>query len=193
MKKDLLIKCVMKKWIQILSIMLICCFWSVSLTRAEEGFDFRKARWGMTIEETQKTETAQLVKKDSENGELTYTGKLLDKECTIVYKYKKEKLVECFYIFFNIEDGYFKYIFDTIDSQLSKKYTKEESNFIKYLIEIYNNDRTHITLASIKPKNGSNNIIVTYQEKNFSQEKSDEMNKKMMDNKKSRDKELEMF
>ena len=174
--------------------MLICCFGSVLIARAEEDFDFRKARWGMTIEEIQKTETAHFFEKDIKKGILIYTEKLLDEECAIVYNFKKGKLTHCNYLFFNIEDENSKLMFNTIDKQLSKKYTKEEnpSSHLK-IIEIYNNDRSHIVLASLKSEKGGRNIAVTYKEKNFYQDECDEENKKRMDDEKRRKKDLEMF
>lgn len=183
----------MKKWILILPIMLICCFGSVLVARAEEDFDFRKARWGMTIEEIQRTETAYF--KGIVDETLFYTEKLLDEECVIIYNFKKGKLIECNYMFFNIEDEHSKIIFDTINKQLSKKYTKEKDQFYLFnkIYARYNNDRSHIKLASLKSEKGGRNIIVSYEEKNFYQDKCDEENKKRMDNEKRRKKDLEMF
>ena len=85
-------------------------------------------------------------------------------------------------------------MFDTIDKQLSKKYIKEKQQFSSLnFFEMYNNDRSHITLISTKSKRRGMNISIVYEEKNFYQDKCDEENKKRMDDEKRRKKDLEMF
>lgn len=183
----------MKKWILILPIMLICCFGSALFARAEEDFDFRKARWGMTIEEIKKTETAYFEGIVDES--LYYTEKLLDKKCTIGYFFKEGKLVYGCLCFFDMEDEDSKLMFNTISRQLSKKYIKEK-NYFSYLnnfYEMYSNDRSHIVLMSSKSEKGGRDIGVRYTEKSLYQDICNKIKKERMDDEKRRKKDLEMF
>jgi len=123
---------------------LLLSFFSVSFA-AEEQFDFRKVRWGMTLEEIIKAEGGPPASVDDDT--LSYNGALMGTPCTIHYALKDGKLFEAGYYRFKGEAE----IAPALQAELAKKYNAVPAKDWPVLFDTqrYENERTFVALASM--------------------------------------------
>lgn len=104
-----------------------------------QNYDFRKTRWGMTMEEVKNIEIFPLVVEDKKTSNLIYDATLMRYNVAIKYHFIDNKLVSCSYHFFmndktqeslfsdNLE--YCEAYYDEIYRFLKEKYGKSRVDF----------------------------------------------------------------
>ncbi len=114
------------------------CFTSVAHS---QDYDFRHAKWGMSMQEVKTTENGEPISEFSKGEVLTYTSTLLGEKVVIVYAFAFNKLVRSKYmlakyskplwsILFKsfpqpeLSKGYFVLDFDKFKKELTEKYGK---------------------------------------------------------------------
>jgi hypothetical protein len=90
-------------------------------------YDFRKAKWGMSVEQVKNSETAHFESEgwceELTSYTLEYTGRIADITCTIGYTFRNEKLEEAGYVFLGEEyGGTEKFLFEKFKKWLIEKY-----------------------------------------------------------------------
>ena len=91
-------------------------------------YDFRKAKWGVSIEEVKRIETSKLLTDTPIDGELMYEGKVAGMKCTIHYKFIDGILTSAGYFLHERHSSHNLYVKDyyKITKLLDKKYGKSE-------------------------------------------------------------------
>lgn len=140
---------------------LILCLVLASLAdfsvKAEE-YDFRKVKWGMSIEDVQINELSEIVR--IEDNMLIYRIEMLGEKCILQYLFENDKLIKGIYLF-NIKNIHTKdRIYKNIIESLNKKYIHINDIFNE-MIGIFKYGNTYITVTNAK------NLGIIYCEKNI--------------------------
>jgi hypothetical protein len=166
--------------------------------------DFRKAKWGESMNIVKSKETASIMAEKSKGNMLYYSSTLGDKKVEIAYKFVSNKLVRAKYIFKEVHSNKNVYYTDYLNfkSMLTKKYGepakyeqkwrddtyKDEIDRIGFSIstgkvaifESWDLQKTEITHAIYGGKNQISHVI-EYSSVNFAYLEKDAQKKSAMD------------
>lgn len=155
-----------------------------------EEFDVRKARWGMSVEEVQESETSEFVKQ--EGDDIFYRTELLDKQCDVLYRFKENTLVEVFFKIDVATPAEGRLVYATLIGTLQKKYAEEQENLLSHIMRKYSNERTIIMLSNF-PKGDNGCIFLTYESQKYSIEKQEKQDRQHKLKQEQYKKELSQF
>ena len=137
-------------------------------------FDVRAVRWGMSVEDVQKSETSEFVMQEGDN--IYYQTELMDKKCDVIYKFKENALVEVIFKIDVATPAEGRLVYATLVGTLQEKYAEERDNPLRHIMRKYSNERTIITLSNFsKGDNGC--IFLTYKSQKYSIEKQKEQDR----------------
>lgn len=161
----------------------------ISTTHAENNYDFRNVKWGMTLEETINSESLPIV--SNENNQLFYQTSILNKDCYLFYYCQNNNTLNCAGYFFDIKhtnpndyiEDYLK-----IQNSLCSKYGEPITNKIIWKNNFYRDNQqvwglaismghlnyqstweteTTKILLNLYGDNYQNNLAITYSDKNY--------------------------
>lgn len=131
-------------------VILIFSFFSLLLSICYAD-DFRKASWGMSIEEVKKTESTEPMNEESNGAKkiLVYEGKVASLNCFYGYIFVNDTLVRAKYMFQEKHSNNNDYItdYENINEILEKKYGKPDEDKTLWLNDLYKNDFQHYGMA----------------------------------------------
>jgi len=133
----------MKKNISILLIVLcILVISTLILSAGEVKYDFRKANWGMSVEQVKATEKNKIVLEDEKTlatGRVQVDGK----ECIYVYYFLEDKLYRAAYGFMEKHTNENLHIDDYEDLKeiLTKKYGKPVLDKVTWKNDLFKSDK----------------------------------------------------
>jgi hypothetical protein len=112
-----------------------------------DSYDFRKIKWGMSVEEVIATEPTQPVAKDKNS--ISYKTIVLNRNVSLIYRFINDKLIGATY---QLDDIYIKtksYIeaYDEFNNALSKKYGKPTNEGTIWLDNTYKNNPEKLYFA----------------------------------------------
>lgn len=128
--------------------LLVVFFVVASVAWADEQFDFRNAKWGMSREEVKKTEQEKIVGEDENT--IGYESGLAGKGVLLVYIFVEDKLVRAKYVLaedFTNKNDYYDGFFDNVKKLLTEKYGKPSKNDKIWRNNLYRNDRQNLGMA----------------------------------------------
>jgi hypothetical protein len=113
----------------------------LDVVQSDESYDFRKVNWGMSRKQVKSTETQPILRDGLDS--LAYQYKLAGLDCTIVYKFTGDKLVNAAYL---IEQGHvdpqkFFDDFASLRTYLQRFYGDPLSDQQEWKDEMYKPDR----------------------------------------------------
>ena len=124
-----------------------------------QGFDIRKARWGMTRTEVVASEKGTTSKRQRDaSGMIVFDDIMFENSATIAYAFdKKTDLLESVTILlYQNNSKSASAFFDALDSSLKKAFRPVEDAKISpadlKLLKVYENNRTRVTLTNIFKK-----------------------------------------
>ena len=106
------------------------------------GQDFRKAKWGESMDMVKSKETAAINVEKSNSNWLYYNSTLGDKKVEIQYKFISNKLIRANYVFLEVYNNKNVYYTDFLNfkTMLTKKYGDPNKYEQKWLDETYKYD-----------------------------------------------------
>lgn len=138
-------RCKYNKRIQLLrTVCLILLFAGISFSHttfaAEEKFDFRKTRWGMTKEEIMKAEITNPV--FDEKNAVAFSDKVADINVYVFYIFVDNVLVSASYLTNNIHSNTLEYIsdYDKLFKILKEKYGEPVKDKTVWRNDLFRND-----------------------------------------------------
>lgn len=153
------------------ALILILSF--VSVAYAEEDFDVRKVRWGMSEVDVRYSETGFKPAAISANT-LVYTEEVFSHPCSIAYEFINNKLFSITYAFDVKDSGDALMLTHKMKTILGEKYKEDKeasaklSEIEKKFISCYANDRTRVTLADTSMLPSKKFVGVIYKSVEFS-------------------------
>lgn len=134
------------------SVALILILSLAAVASAEEGFDVRKVRWGMSEVDVRYSETG-LKPAEINANTLVYSEEVFSYPCSIAYEFINDKLFSVTYAFDIKNKGDALMLTHKMKLILGEKYKEDKkasdklSEIEKKFISCYANDRTRVTLA----------------------------------------------
>lgn len=130
----------MKTKLLIVTVLWASLFSGISLA---ESFDFRKARWGMSMEQVTASEPLEVSASSDEA--LLYKSQVIGKDVNIVYSFVKDQLVQARYMMAEVHTNKNDYIADynSFSEILKKKYGKPTQDKTYWRNKLYEDDSEH--------------------------------------------------
>ena len=136
---------------------------------AEPGYDVRKTRWGMSLEEIKKSEKGPMFGKPeyskfSQNTKIRYRDQIFGVWCDIDYCYNpKTGLFKIYYYFVPQPYDEAKKLFDTLSDTFAETYANPDNSrkSLYAAAHEFTNDRTAITLSR-NSAGPSKRIVLTF-------------------------------
>jgi hypothetical protein len=122
--------------------------WAYIESKIEEGFDFRKTNWGMSMEEVSKAETATPYG-DPSDDVLMFLGNISELDCVIVYFFTNDLLTGGRYFFTEEHSNKNDYIsdYENMKELLSKKYGEPTDDEDYWKKDLYKDDYQYRGMA----------------------------------------------
>lgn len=108
---------------RVILLLILCSLCLSTAIFAEEKYDFRKTRWGMSIKEVKASEKINLIAQHKDS--LVYGPEIIcNKNCNAVYFFVDNKLYQGIYDFYETHTNTREYLYDFKDivELLQKKY-----------------------------------------------------------------------
>lgn len=115
---------------------------------ADDQYDFRNTKWGMSKEEVKQSESATLFKE--EKGRIGYTDKVIGLDALIIYNFTGGSLSSSEYRFtsqYTNKNNYYYNIFNPMVDMLEKKYGKPISRQKVWYNNLYKGNPSEIGMA----------------------------------------------
>lgn len=114
----------------------------VQLLRNDNGYDFRKVRWGMGKKDVIAAESSKPVKSNTDS--LVFDLQFLGYDCSVIYAFAKDALVKACFIVRqpHVDPALFFKDYNDLKKHLTPIYGKEESDKFDWKNEIYRNDKS---------------------------------------------------
>lgn len=127
---------------------LLVVFLLAGAAWADEQFDFRNARWGMSRDEVKKSEADKLVKDEAQG--LGYITSINGDEALLMYVFVDDKLVRAKYVMlkkFSNNSDYYYQLHEPIKAILIEKYGKPKKESKMWKNNLYRKDPSQIGMA----------------------------------------------
>ena len=107
-----------------------------------DNYDFRKAKWGMSMAQVKASESLSIKNKDKDKDVLIYKTKILNNNVALVYSFINDKLVSGHYVVEEKHSNKNDYIADYKDFKkiLTKKYGKPKMDRTMWKDDLYKSD-----------------------------------------------------
>lgn len=128
--------------------MLVVFLLAGPIAWADEQFDFRNTKWGMSKEDVKKSEELKPYEEKEES--ILYLDKIDDLEVVVVYFFSDGKLTSSKYGVLNKyvnNNSYYTQAFKPLQEMLEKKYGKETKHDKIWSNKLYKNNPSEIGMA----------------------------------------------
>lgn len=114
----------------------------VDIVRSEDGFDVRKAKWGMSKAQVKQSESSK-VKEESSNR-LEYDIEFLEYECVLVYEFSSDKLIRATYVINqpHVDPAEYYKSYENLKKYLTPLYKIPVVNQFDWKNEMYKEDKS---------------------------------------------------